>query len=364
MKKNGIARLLLAVLIVFAAFGYLVYGLVNLQIVKGDGYAESAGTNSIKTIRTTGRRGMITDADSVILAMTEDVYNITFYRPASDNTTADYIEYTQSILDAIDIIEKYGGEICVDFVIGRNEDGEWEYQFGEGISESAWNSRSDRWRKNHYITEAKYDDPQTAYEQLYSRYRFEKVDPNLSEEKILQVMSIYNEMQMNLYNSVPVVIAEDVSYATVSEIEGRSMMLRGFDVEIGSKRVYPRGSLASQLIGYVGPISSYETYYSEMQSQGYALTDTIGKDGIEKSMESWLTENISSRSGYQIMEKDKNGKLTRELSSLEPQDGNNVKLTIIASYQQAAERAISDNVRSTRERQAVSYTHLTLPTKA
>lgn len=351
MKKTGIVRLLLAIVIMFAAFGYLVYGLVDLQLVKGETYADSAGTNSIKSIRTTGRRGMITDADSVILAMTEDVYNITFYRPASDNSKTDYAEYTQSIIDAIDIIEKYGGEISVEFVIGRNEDGMWEYQFGDGISETAWNSRSDRWRKNHYITEEKYDDAQEAYDKFYDRYQFAAVDPNLSEKKILQVMAIYNEMQMNLYNSVPVIIAEDVTYATVSEIEGRSMMLRGFDVEIGSKRVYPRGSLASQLIGYVGPISSYDTFYSELEPQGYQLTDIIGKDGIEKSMENWLTENIASRSGYRIMEKDKNGKLTRELSSTEPQDGNNVKLTIIASYQQAAERAIEDNVRSTRERQ-------------
>lgn len=104
----------------------------------------------------------------------------------------------------------------------------------------------------------------------------------------------------------------------------------------------------SQVIGYVGPISSYETYYSELEPQGYKLTDTIGKDGIEASMESWLTENISSRSGTRIMEKDSNGKLTREISSSEPQDGNNVKLTIIASYQQAAERAIEDNVRTVR----------------
>ena len=161
-------------------------------------------------------------------------------------------------------------------------------------------------------------------------------------------MAIYNEMQMNLFNSVPVVVAKNVSYSTVSEIEGRSMMLEGFDIEVGSQRVYPRGSLASHIIGYVGPISSYETYNTELKPQGYTLSDTIGLDGVEYTMERELTENITLRSGSRVMEKDNNGKLTRELSSTEPRDGNNVKLTIIASYQQAAERAIEDNVRSTR----------------
>ena len=354
MKKISTPRIVLALIVLAACFAYLIQGLVNLQIVKGDAYAQQAGTNSLKTIRITGTRGMITDAESVILAMSEDVYNVTFYRKAT-STKAEYLKYTKSIVEAIDIIENNGGEIKVEFVIGRNEEtGMLEYRFGEGISESAWNSRSDRWRSNHYITAAKYDDPQVAYDLLYTRYRFDTLAEEgfvYDEETIFKVMAIYNEMQMNAYNSVPVVIAEDVNFATVAEIEGRSMMLSGFDIEVGTKRVYPRGSLASQLIGYVGPISSYETYYSELEPLGYRLTDTIGKDGIEASMENWLTANIDSRSGYRLMEKDSKGSLTRELDYLEPQDGNNVKLTIIASYQQAAERAIEENVRSTREQQ-------------
>ena len=354
MKKISTPRIIIALLVFAACFAYLIQGLVKLQIVDGEAYSEQAGTNSLKTIRITGTRGMITDAESVILAMSEDVYNVTFYREAL-STKAEYLQYTKSIIDAIDIIENNGGEINVDFVIGRNEEtGMLEYRFGEGISQSSWALRSEQWRKNHYITEAKYDDPQVAYDLLYTRYRFDTLAEEglvYDEETIFKVMAIYNEMQMNAFNSVPVVIAEDVNFATVAEIEGRSMMLTGFDIEVGTKRVYPRGALASQLIGYVGPISSYDTFYNELQPLGYRLTDTIGKDGIEASMENWLTANIDSRSGYRIMEKDSQGSLTRELQYLEPQDGNNVKLTIIASYQQAAERAIEENVRSTREQQ-------------
>ena len=352
MKKASVFRNVIALLVMAGLFAYLIYGLANLQLVKGEDYADQAGSTSRKTIRSTGKRGMITDADSVILAMTEDVYNVTFYRSSAQGGAANYQKFTESILTAIDIIEKYGGEICVDFVIARDEDGEWQYQFGEGISEASWNIRSNQWRSNHYLTSAKYDDATTAYEELYKRYQFDAVaqkqDRTIDEATVLKVMAIYNEMQMNLFNSVPVVIAKDVSYSTVSEIEGRSMMLEGFDIEVGSQRVYPRGALASHIIGYVGPISSYETYTNELKPQGYALADTIGLDGVEYTMERELTENISLRSGSRVMEKDNNGKLTRELSSTEPRDGNNVKLTIIASYQQAAERAIEDNVRSTR----------------
>jgi len=354
MKKISTSRMIIALVVLAVCFAYLIQGLADLQLTQGEKYAASAGTQSLKTLRLTGTRGMITDAESVILAMSEDVYNVTFYREAT-STKAEYLAYTRSILDAIDIIESNGGVIDVEFVIGRNEEtGLLEYRFGEGISDSAWSIRSNLWRKNHYITEMKYDDPQEAFDLLFDRYQFDVLKEEsllYDEEKIFKVMAIYNEMQMNAYNSVPVVIAEDVNFATVAEIEGRSMMLSGFDIEVGSKRVYPRGALASQLIGYVGPISSYETFYDELEPVGYKLTDTIGKDGVEKSMENWLTENISSRSGYRVMEKDNNGALTRQLEYLEPQDGNNVKLTIIASYQQAAERAIEENVKSTREKQ-------------
>jgi len=352
MKKTSVFRNVIALLIMAGLFAYLIYGLANLQLIKGEEYAEDAGSTSLKTIRTTGKRGMITDADSVILAMTEDVYNVTFYRTSAQGGASNYRKFTKSILSGIDIIEKYGGEICVDFVIKRDEDGVWQYQFGEGISEASWNIRSNQWRSNHYLTAAKYDDPTVAYEELYNRYQFDYLAKNegieFDEEKVLKVMAIYNEMQMNLFNSVPVVIAKNVSYSTVSEIEGRSMMLEGFDIEVGSQRVYPRGTLASHIIGYVGPISSYETFNTDLKPQGYTLADSIGLDGVEYTMERELTENISIRSGSRVMEKDNNGKLTRELSSTEPQDGNNVKLTILASYQQAAERAIEDNVRNTR----------------
>lgn len=352
MKKTSVFRIIIALGIMAGVFAYLIFGLVNLQLVNGEEYAESAGSTSLKTIRTTGKRGMITDADSVILAMTEDVYNVTFYRSSAQGGKQNYRNFTRSIISAIDIIEKNGGEICVEFVIGRDEDGVWQYQFGEGISESSWNIRSEQWRSNHYLTAAKYDDPAVAYEELYDRYQFaylaEQEHIVVDEDTVLKVMAIYNEMQMNLFNSVPVVIAKNVTYSTVSEIEGRSMMLQGFDIEVGSQRVYPRGTLASHIIGYVGPISSYETFNSELKPQGYTLADSIGLDGVEYSMERELTENISTRSGYRVMEKDNNGKLTRELSSTEPRDGNNVKLTIIASYQQAAERAIMDNVNNTR----------------
>ena len=55
MKKSHTLRILLALLVIFGAFAYIVYGLAQLQLIKGEGYSDSAGRKSIKTIRTTGK---------------------------------------------------------------------------------------------------------------------------------------------------------------------------------------------------------------------------------------------------------------------------------------------------------------------
>ena len=149
-------------------------------------------------------------------------------------------------------------------------------------------------------------------------------DMVLDEETMLKVMAVYSEMQMNLFNSQPIVIAEDVPYETVIEIETRSMTLPGMEIAMGTKRVYPRGTLASQVIGYMGAIPSTEKWL-ELKEKGYKYSDTIGVDGIEASMEDWLTQNSDLRQGYREVERNSVGKITRELSYTEPEDGNNVK---------------------------------------
>jgi penicillin-binding protein 2 len=125
------------------------------------------------------------------------------------------------------------------------------------------------------------------------------------------------------------------------------MQLPGMEVAIGTKRVYPRSTLAAQVIGYMGAIPS-TAKWRELEPKGYKFSDTIGVDGIEASMEDWLTQNSDLRQGYREVERDRVGKITRELSYTEPEDGDNVKLTIRASYQKQAERALAKNVASTR----------------
>ena len=358
---NMKTRYIITTVVILAMFVYLFTGIIDLQLKSSETYGEKAESRRTTTVVLRGSRGMITDSDAVILAHDEPVYNVTFYRDASQNSKTQYRDFSVSIMETIEIIERNGNELDVDFVIRRNEiSGEWEFFFGSGVSESVLQTRENQWRSNNYFTVTSVPTAAEAMTKLKSRFRIytdedigvlteEELEGRvyMDEETMLKVMAVYSEMQMNLFNSQPIVIAEDVPYVTVIEIETRSMTLPGMEIAIGTKRVYPRSTLAAQVIGYMGSIPS-ATKWAELKQKGYQYSDIIGVDGVEASMEDWLTQNSDLRQGYRVVERDRVGKITRELSYTEPEDGNNVKLTIIASYQQQAERALAENVSTTR----------------
>ena len=356
--------------VIFGIFVWLVSGLIRLQLDQSDEYTEKAVDTRTKTIALRGKRGNITTSDSVLMAEDVWVYNVTFQKDATANTADLYKKYTASILETIRIIEKNGGKICVSYVIRRkpepeedenaeadssteqatNKDvdpqsdikpGEWEFYFGSGVSQSVLDTRQRQWRSNNYLTNMnKYGTPSQCIENLKIRYQ---ITDDISEEDMLKIMAIYSEMQMNIFNSQPIVIAKDVKYETVIEIETRAMMLHGMSIEVGTKRVYPRHTLACQVIGYTGAIPS-RSMWLNLQAKGYSYNDTIGRDGIESSMEEWLTQNSSLRKGSRVVERDQMSRVVRELEYTAPENGNNVKLTLNAAYQAEAEKCVANNV--------------------
>ncbi len=370
-------RFLVFATLMMITFSILVYGIYQLQIVQGEDHAQVTGASAVKSIPIKGSRGMITDVNSVVLAKSEKIYNVTYYR---ENNDWDYS--TKMILETLEILDRYGSELCVTCPIRRNADsGQWEFAFGEGISQSAWNSRRETFYRNNYFTVSREYSAEECFTRLRKRFGFTDLgqgryalqldkngvsivpdadSPNqnpcvdtfeIDEETLLKVLAINVAMQDNAFNSVPIPIAQDVPYEAVSEIEGRSMSMDWVGVSVGEKRVYPHGSLASNIIGYTGKIQNATRYYNELQPAGYALNDTIGLDGIEASMENWLTANITERQGERLVQKDSTGHITGELGYTAPTDGNTVKLTINYAYQKKAEECIRDNVEACRVEQ-------------
>ncbi len=143
---------------------------------------------------------------------------------------------------------------------------------------------------------------------------------------------------------LPLPVAEDVSEATVLEIESRSEDYPGVHGDEDWGRVYPYAPLASHVIGYMGLIlASQEAQYKQL---GYLNNETVGQFGVELSMEQVL-HGKSGKVTYQV---DSANRVVREISRIEPVPGKDVQLTIDLKMQQYAERVLETELKARRQR--------------
>ena len=73
------------------------------------------------------------------------------------------------------------------------------------------------------------------------------------------------------------------------------------------------------------------------QDRGYAMDETVGKDGAEGAFESYL----HGTPGQKVLETDKDGRITGETNAVQPQAGRDVTLTLDRDLQAAAETALA-----------------------
>ena len=348
----------LAVLIAFL-FGVLIVQLFNLQVVGYEENLAAAENKKTKTITSQGSRGTIMDANSMTLAYDKQIYNIQFYRDpnfTSDqkdengNTVSSLSLYTKAIIDAIEIIERNGGTLNTSFSLKQDEmTGLWVFTWNTNdYTASQQAARESMWRSNFYMASTTTYPQQELFDKLCQRY---KLPETLTTEEKIKVLGVWETMQNNAFLSSPITIASNVSWETVIEIEAKALTMEGISVSVSTQRVYPNGTLACHVVGYIGKIQNYDTYYASYKDKGYSLSDLIGLDGVEKTMEDWLSPCTTQRVGKRVVEIDRYGAVSRTLSTTEATDGNNVKLTIDSNLQRIAETALETNINTIRDEQ-------------
>ncbi|MEG0767460.1 MAG: penicillin-binding transpeptidase domain-containing protein, partial [Clostridia bacterium] len=345
MKTNIKARFWFIGGVIALVFLVLTVQLANLQIRNSDVYGEKAKSKRTKVITLKGDRGQIMDASGTLLAYDKKIYNIEFYREPSSGELQN-AAYSRAIWEVIQLVEKSGGTVLSNLWLKQDEKGQWVFDFGD-ITKEAAAKREKMWRANFYLNGV---EQQQLFDKLCKNYGINALDKEhtpLTTEDKRKILGVWQEMQMNAFLSKPVRIAANVEWATVIEIETRLISLDGISISVTSQRIYPYGTLACHALGYIGKMqsgNSVETYLSK----GYAMDDMVGLDGIEKSMEDWLTPNSSVRQGQRVVEVNRSGSIVREMSYTGPQNGNNIKLTIRSDLQRVAEKALADVIREIR----------------
>jgi len=140
-------------------------------------------------------------------------------------------------------------------------------------------------------------------------------------------------------------VATDVSRRVVAFIGEHPYLFDGITVEERSARSYPYGRLASHVVGYTGTVTreQLEESAKKIDDEGaivYETGDTVGQAGVEFMYESVL-QGIR---GEQNVHVDANGSVLEYSTSVEPQNGSDLILTIDATLQKACEDALAKTI--------------------
>jgi cell division protein FtsI/penicillin-binding protein 2 len=278
-NKQQIRRALLLLAFLSLAFGGLCYRLVDLQVLRHDELSAKAEQNTQREFWQAPRRGDILDVNGNILATSVPVKTICAdpslmgnFQPLVAHAIATLLK-----LEETDLVKRLTPYLT------RNAK-------GEIVTNNL-----------HYVRLAK----------------------NISEENWQQVAAAMTNLTFGVdEKKLPRAQKEFVrnlrNYAVFSEPD--------------QMRVYPNGSLASQVIGFPAA--------EEEKISGRLVTQIAGRDGVELS----LQKQLSGVAGWKVTETDRaqHELVAMRDEDVHPRDGLNVMLTIDSVVQHIVETALAD----------------------
>ena len=336
-----IGALVLVLAAMLTAYGGVLY---DLQIVKGEDYAQQSVRKIAYPETVTASRGEILDSYGRVL-----VSNRTSYQVQLD--TAQMGQERNDILLGL-------LEVC------REEDVAWTDTLGQSLSaqapvsylrndpfhstDSETGETSLTWlgqvaEENGWLEEdGGIPTAAVLLERMRETYG---LDESLTDQEARDLAGVLYELELRsreiTYSTY--VFAEDVDIDFITKVKERG--LSGVNIVATSVREY-NTSYAAHLLGRVGPIYSEEwEYYQSLDVDGdgtpdYQMDDTVGKDGAEQAFEQYLR----GTDGVRIIEKNTSGKTVSESWRTEPVPGGNVTLTIDIDLQAKVEQVLAEGV--------------------
>ena len=133
----------------------------------------------------------------------------------------------------------------------------------------------------------------------------------------------------------PQIIATDVPFEKILDIEQKIHQWPGLSVETRQRRYYPHGPLFAHVLGYVAEANEQEL----REDSRLALGDIVGKQGLELVMENFLRDT----KGQNSVEVDALGRPLNRRPQEPPQAGENLRLSLDIDLQQAASEALGEH---------------------
>ncbi len=244
----------------------LLIQLFNLQIVNGEEYRETSNTRLTRESVLKAARGNMTDNSGTILVGTTTSYNLEIYKSKIDNNTLN-----QTLLKVAKVLEEHNSQFIDDFPITVNP---FAFTFNDTEKET-------KWKKSNKI-----DENLSAEETFYKFKEKYKIE-NDNIDEIRKIIAIRYQIAKEGYSSTKsVTIAQNISEECIHILSEQNDSFPGISIQEVPVRSYPKGTLASHILGYTSKISPNE--YDAEKENGYTLTDYYGKAGMERTAEKYL----------------------------------------------------------------------------
>ncbi len=346
-------RLLVLFVLIVAFGGILIHRVFDLQIVNGESYLQDFQMTIEKNRNIRAARGNIYDRNGELLAYNELAYSVTIEDVYESGSTKNE-KLNATISELIDIIEDNGDECISDFGIAINKRGDYYFTMD--------GSRQLRFLADVYgeidPADLEYKElnasPQDVIDYLCGRNRFgigDYTDPDdrdsfvpgygYKPDELLKILNIRYNMNTNSFQKyIATTVASDVSRETVAVVLENVDRLPGVDISEDTIRKYNYSKYMSQIIGYTGKIDRDELAELQVQDDEYDLNDTVGKSGIESSLELAL----QGTKGRETVYVDNVGKEISVTDHVDPIAGDDIYLTIDKDLQIAATNIIEEKL--------------------
>lgn len=351
LKKILNNRTVPLLVIFLAAFFVLIQRSFQMQIAsQGAQTYEGDETKNTQERDITSTRGNFYDRDGVKLSE-----NVLSYSVVMSNTAliTENEKMNKMVLQLITLLEDYGYPLELDFGIDLQEKktpagSAYSLVFNvEGNAEL-------RFKKNAYcktsITKLSEKQREASAEEVFAFLRYGdkengkmfEISDDYSMEDAYKIMVVrYNLMILNPQWS-QFTLASNIDEKTAAAVKENMADIPGVEVKQATSRVYYDSEYFAHIIGYTGLINSseLESLNEELGEEIYKSTDVVGKTGMERSMESYL----SGEKGVQQLTVSASNKILESKVTKAPVAGNDVYLSIKRDLQVATYHILERNI--------------------
>ena len=349
------SREFLLMIVMIAVASVMIHRVFELQIVHGEDYIDSFQMKIKKERTIAGSRGCIYDKNGNLLAYNELAHSVTIEDVYESGKMKNY-NLNTTIHTLVQMIEKNGDHIVSDFKITLDKNNHYAFTV-EGTTLKRF--LADVYGKRNIEDLEEKQSTATAQEVVdylcgWERFRIGEYtrdttkdefipEAGYDKDEVLKILTIRYDMNSNSYQKyIATTVATDVSEETVAVVMENNDILEGVSIVEDTIRKYVDSVYFAHIIGYTGKVSTDELEELQAENPDYDMNDTVGKLGIEKSMETQL-QGIK---GNETIFVNSVGKVTETTDYHEPIAGNDVYLTIDKDLQIAAYKILEEELAS------------------